>query len=175
MLKLNRKYEQRMKQMILILKQKILSWFDSYNIYNQNNEVVFIVKGRLNWGHRLEIYDANMNYLGQVVEKIFTFLPKVDFYIGNTYVGQLKKQFTFFKSHFILDYNNWQVSSDFWEWNYTIVDGRGEPVMYCTKKILSFVDTYIIDIKEPSDALICLMIALSIDLEKDTRHRNSSN
>ncbi len=43
--------------MKLLFKQRLFSWFDSYDIYDEAGETVFTVKGRLSWGHCLEIYD----------------------------------------------------------------------------------------------------------------------
>ena len=45
--------------MKLLLKQKLFSWFDSYNVYDEYGETVFKVKGQLSFGHRLVVYDAN--------------------------------------------------------------------------------------------------------------------
>ena len=44
--------------MKLLFKQKMFSWLDSYDIYNEQGEVVFTVKGQLDWGHCLKIYDS---------------------------------------------------------------------------------------------------------------------
>lgn len=37
--------------MRLLFKQRLFSWFDSYDIFDENNNVVFTVKGQLAWGH----------------------------------------------------------------------------------------------------------------------------
>ena len=66
--------------MKLLMKQRIFSWFDSYDIYNEFEETAFTVQGKLSWGHRLEISDASGHYLGRVQEEILTFLPKFSFY-----------------------------------------------------------------------------------------------
>ena len=39
-----------MKYMILILKQKIFSLMDSYNIYDEHDHVLYTVSSRLSWG-----------------------------------------------------------------------------------------------------------------------------
>lgn len=33
--------------MQLLFKQRMFSWFDSYDIYNEAGEVVYVVKGQL--------------------------------------------------------------------------------------------------------------------------------
>ena len=43
--------------MILKFKQRFMSWFDSYDIYNEQDEVIYQIKGRFSIGHCLEVYD----------------------------------------------------------------------------------------------------------------------
>ena len=39
--------------MKLLFRQRIFSWLDSYDIYNENGDNLFVVKGQLSWGHCL--------------------------------------------------------------------------------------------------------------------------
>lgn len=45
--------------MKLYFKQRMFSWFDSYDIYHmdENGAVAFTVEGKLSWGHCLHILD----------------------------------------------------------------------------------------------------------------------
>lgn len=36
--------------MKLLFKQRMFSWFDSYDIYDENENTVYVVKGQLSWG-----------------------------------------------------------------------------------------------------------------------------
>ena len=36
--------------MKLWFKQRMFSWFDSYDIYDENGQTMFVVKGALSWG-----------------------------------------------------------------------------------------------------------------------------
>ena len=69
--------------MKLLFKQRLFSWFDSYDIYNEVGDTVYTVKGQLSWGHCLKIYDANNNEIGTVQEKVLTFFPKIEMYKGD--------------------------------------------------------------------------------------------
>lgn len=152
--------------MRLLFKQRFFSWFDSYDIYNEDGDTVFTVKGRLDWGHRLEIYDRNGHYLGKLKEKVFTFLPRFEMYIQDRYVGQITKEFTFFKPVFSLDCNGWKVSGDWLQWDYHVEDSSGRWIMSATKELLNLTDTYSIEIADSKDSLISLMIVLAIDAAK---------
>ena len=54
--------------MQLLFKQRLFSWFDSYDIYDESGNTVYTVKGKLSWGHLLEIYDRFDNHIGTVQE-----------------------------------------------------------------------------------------------------------
>ena len=155
--------------MKLLFKQRLFSWFDSYDIYDEAGTPVYTVQGRLAWGHKLEISDAAGNYLGMVKEEVLTFLPRFDLYVGENCIGQIKKEFTFFKPAFRLDCNGWEVQGNFWEWDYQVLDGSRE-VMTVSKELFHWTDTYVLDIADPADALVCLMIVLAIDAEKCSRN-----
>ena len=155
--------------MRLLFKQRLFSWLDSYDIYNEAGQTVFTVKGQLAWGHCLKIFDARGNELGTVKERIFTFLPKFEMYLGQNYVGCISKEFTFFKPKFNIDCNGWQVDGDWFEWDYTILDGAGQCVATVSKELWNLTDTYVIDVHDPQEALYALMLVLAIDAEKCSR------
>lgn len=156
--------------MKLLFKQRVFSWFDSYDVYDESGETVYVVKGQLSWGHCMKIYDASGQEVGMIQEKLFTFLPKFEIYFGNQYMGCISKEFTFFKPAFDIDYNGWHVEGDFWEWDYSIMDGSGNPVATVTKELFNWTDTYTIDVGNPEDALAVLMLVLAIDAEKCSRN-----
>ena len=151
--------------MKLLFKQRFFSWFDSYDIYDENGDTVYVVKGQLSWGHRLQIYDAYGNAVGRVQERVLTMLPRFEMYVDERLVGEIKKEFTFFRPRFSLNCNGWTVEGNFWEWDYAVYDGSRE-VMTISKELFNWTDTYSMDIHRPDDALFCLMIVLAIDAVK---------
>ena len=156
--------------MRLLFKQRVFSWFDSYDIYDENGDTIFIVKGQLSWGHRLNIYDASEQYLATVQEKVLTFLPQFELYLasagGNQYIGKIQKEFSFFRPKFHIEVNGWYIEGDLFEWDYRVFDRNGQLVATVRKELLHFSDTYIIDIASPADALCALMLVIAIDAEK---------
>jgi uncharacterized protein YxjI len=153
----------------LLFKQRLFSWFDSYDIYDEAGNTVFIVKGELSWGHLLRIYNVFGNEIGCIKEKVFTWLPKFEMYIGNSYAGCIRKEFSFFKPKFNIDYNGWRVEGDWLEWDYSIVNSEGYGVAYVTKEVWNWTDTYSIDVRDQRDTLYALMLVLAIDAEKCSR------
>lgn len=156
--------------MRLRFKQRFFSWLDSYDIYTEDGEVAYTVKGQLAWGHKLKIFDASGSELGTVQQVVLTFLPKFEMYLGENYLGCIKKELTFFKPKFTIDCNGWQMEGNFFEWDYTILDGSGNTVATVTKEVWNWTDTYALDIVNPADALQVLMLVLAIDAEKCSRN-----
>ena len=156
--------------MKLLFKQRFFSWFDSYDIYDEDGNTVYTVEGQLAWGHCLKIFDAGRNEVGTVQEKVFTWLPKFEIYMNGAYRGCISKEFTFFKPVFNIDFNGWHVEGDFWEWDYSILDSTGECAALVSKELFKWTDTYVIDVKDSKDALAALMLVLAIDAEKCSRN-----
>lgn len=155
--------------MKLLFKQRLFSWLDSYDIYDDAGNTVFVVKGALAWGHLLRIYDARGNEVGYIREKMFSFLPKFEMYVGDRYAGCISKEFSFFRPKFNIDYNGWHVDGDWFEWDYAVLDSVGRSVASVSKELWNWTDTYAIDVYDPQDALYALMLVLAIDAEKCSR------
>lgn len=155
--------------MKLLFKQRFFSWFDSYDIYDEMGATVYTVKGQFSWGHCLKIFNAAGFEVGTVKERIFTFLPKFEMYLGEQYAGCISKELTFFRPRYNIDFNGWNVEGDFFGWNYSIVDSWGSQVAMVSKQLWNWTDTYMIDVQNPSDSLYALMLVLAIDAEKCSR------
>lgn len=156
--------------MKLLFKQRFISWFDSYDIYDESGATLFTVEGQPSWGHTLHINDANGEHIATLKERLLTFLPRFDLYIGEAPVGTITKDFTFFKPAFDMDFNGWQVQGEFMEWDYDILDCHGDRVASISKELWNWTDTYVIDVADPDDALYALMVVLAIDAEKCSRN-----
>lgn len=155
--------------MKLLFKQRFFSWFDSYDIYYEDGSVAYTVQGQLSWGHRLVVSDAAGNRVGELKERVFRFLPQFEVFIGGSCVGCIKKEFTFFKPQFTVDFNGWRVDGELFEWDYRVTDFNGSEVASISKELFRFTDTYVIDVYEPANALSVLILVLAIDAEKCSR------
>ena len=152
--------------MKLLFKERLFSWLDSYDVYDEAGNAVYTVQGVLSWGHCLKIFDAQGAEVGVVKEEVLTFLPRFELTIGGEYVGEIRKEFTFFRPAFTVDYNGWSIEGDLWEWNYVVADSDGRPVMTVNKELFNWTDTYVLDVADPKDALAGLMVVLAIDAAK---------
>ena len=155
--------------MKLLFKQRFFSWFDSYDIYDEMGNTLYVVKGELALGHVLRIYDAGGNEVGCIREKLLTWFPRFEMYINGRYAGCIKKEFSLFRPRFHIDFSGWRVDGDIFEWDYSILNGAGQTVAFISKELFNWTDTYSIDVVNPADALQTLMLVLAIDAEKCSR------
>lgn len=155
--------------MRLLFKQRLFSWLDSYDIYDEHQQVLYTVQGKLSWGHCLHIHNDRDEHIGTIKEEVLTFLPKFNMYIQDQYIGRIYKEFSFFKPVFRLDCNDWQVNGDLWQWDYQIRDAHSQLIATVSKEVFHLTDTYVIDVLDSQNALYVLMIVLAIDAEKCSR------
>ena len=149
--------------MKLLIKQRVFSWTDSYDIYDENGNVRFFVKAEfLSLGHRLHVYDAEGREVGLVRERLFTLLPAFDIEIGGETMGTVEKRFTILKSKYEVDFNGWRVEGDFLDWEYDVYSGCSS-IIHISKELLHWGDTYVIDIADSEDELMGIMLVIAID------------
>lgn len=155
--------------MKLLFKQRLFSWLDSYDIYDEHENTVYTVKGQLAWGHCLKIFDPCGRELGMVKERVLTFLPKFEIYERDRMIGFICKELTFLKPRYHIEFNGWNIEGSWTEWDYSITDQAGKMVAVISKELFHMTDTYVLDIVNPEDALYVLMFVLAIDAEKCSR------
>lgn len=155
--------------MRLWFKQRMFSWLDSYDIYDEAGNPLFYVKGELAFGHCLRIYDRDGREVGCIRERIFRFLPQFELYVGDSMLGIIRKEFSWFRPHFSMDFNGWQVDGTWWEWDYNIRDAYGGLIAMISKEAFQWTDTYAIDVYNKEHAVYALMVVLAIDAEKCSR------
>lgn len=90
-------------------------------------------------------------------------------YFGETLIGTVRREFSFFKPRYNIDFNGWKIAGNFFEWNYAITDPFGSTVATVSKQVWKIGDTYTLDIANPNDAIYVLMFVLAMDAEKCTR------
>lgn len=82
--------------MRLLIKQRVFSWTDSYDVYDENENAKYFVKAEFfSLGHQLHIYDRNDRELGVIRQRLFTLLPAFEIEIGGQVKGEIRKQFSF--------------------------------------------------------------------------------
>jgi len=150
----------------LLFRQRFFSWFSTYDIYDEKERVVYTVKGQLSWGHAFAVLDASGSEVARLKEKIFAWKPTYKLTVAGAPFGTLQREFTFFKPRYTVAERGWTVQGNFSQWSYTVSDARGNVIASMNKQLWKWTDAYVIDVKNPADALTVLMIAAAIDADK---------
>ena len=83
--------------MQLLIKQRVFSWTDTYDIYDEWNNPKYFVKAEFfSLTHQLHVYDNNDREIGIIHQKMFTFLPTFEIEVDGEIRGVIKKKFSFF-------------------------------------------------------------------------------
>lgn len=155
--------------MKLLIKQRVFSWSDTYDVYDENGNVKYFVKAEfLTLGHRLHIYDTMHNEVGVIRERLWTMLPVFDIEVRGVIQGRIEQKFSLFKPKYEVDFNGWRVEGDFLGWEYDVYSGCSS-VLHITKEWLHWGDTYVIDIPNPADELMGLLLVIAIDAANCTQ------
>ncbi len=144
------------------IKQKVFSWSDTYHIYDESENSVYFVEAELfRIGHVLHLYRHDRE-VGCIRQRLFSFLPVFELEIDGCVVGRMEKKFSFFHPSYSLDCQGWTVEGDLFGWNYSVYSGEKE-IMSIGKDVLSWGDAYEIEIVDPEQEILGLMIVLAID------------
>ncbi len=160
----------------LLIKQKVFSWTDTYDVYDEYGNAKYFVKADFfSIGHRIRVYDkASGEELGLIQEKVLTILKEFEISINGYSHGKIKKQLSFFHPKYNIDYKGWRLEGDFMGWNYSVYEGS-RLVVNMTKKLFTWGDTYVLDVTDDADELPALMVAIAMDAAMCSDNNTSYN
>ena len=150
--------------MELLIKQRVFSWTDAYDVYDETGIPKYYVKAEfLSLGHRIHVYDKRTGAeLGSVHQRLLTFLPTFELVIGGRSVGVIRKKFTLFRNSYEVDYRGWDVEGDFLGWDYQVMRGNTE-IMSISKQWLAWGDTYTLRYDNSANEFPGLLLVIAID------------
>jgi uncharacterized protein YxjI len=162
--------------MLYLMKQKWLSFADSYAIKTGDERDAFLVQGKVfSWGHKLSVLDLAGNEVAFISQKMLSWGPTYEIYKGGELFAVVKKElFTFFRCTFNIDVpgpDDYTAQGDFLDREYTFTRAAG-PVAQISKRFFSWTDTYGIEIIPGEDDVTILAAAVVIDLCCHADRRN---
>lgn len=152
--------------MVLMFKQKMFSWFGKFEIFDENEQVVYTVHGKPALGKKLLVSDASGAEIAEVRQELFHMMPHYKFIVGGKEEGEMRGKFHIGHPVFELDFCQWEVVGNFWQLSFDVTDANGGNIMQARQKMWHLTDTYSLDIADPQNALMCVLIVLAIDAWK---------
>jgi len=157
--------------MQLYIKQRVFSWTDSYDVYDENGDRRYFVKAEfLALGHQIHVCDA-AGEVGAIHQRLFRLLPEFAISIGGREVGSVRREFSLLRPRYEVDYFGWEVEGDFLGWDYDVTDRNGRTAAHISRQLFSWGDAYVIDIADPADELPGLMLVIAIDAANCSQNR----
>ena len=150
--------------MRLCIKQRVFAWTDTYDVYDDSGEARYYVEAEaFSFGHQIHVYDKRSGQeVGAVHQKLFAFMPEFEIVIGGRTVGTIRKEFAFFAPKYYVDFRGWDVEGDMLHWDYEVQD-RGRTIMYISKELLTWGDTYTLSYDDVGDEIPGLLLVIAID------------
>lgn len=83
--------------MQLYIKQRIFSWTDSYDVYDETGEPRYEVRAEFfSFGHQIHVFDKRSGKeVGSIHQKLFAFLPQFEIVIDGMVCGTIRKELSF--------------------------------------------------------------------------------
>lgn len=150
--------------MQLYIKQRVFSWNDCYDVYDETGEARYEVKAEfISLGHRIHVYDKRTGReLGSIHEKLLTLLPQFEIVMDGRIQGKVRKQFSLFVPRYEVDFRGWQVEGNLMGWDYQVTR-NGREVMSISKELFHWSDTYVLRYSNPADEMPGLLLVIAID------------
>jgi uncharacterized protein YxjI len=151
-----------------VMRQKLLSLADNFTIKNEQEQDVFLVKGKLfSFGDKLSFQDLAGNELVFIEQRLLNWSPTYELWKGKDLLAVVKRElFSFIHHRFTVDVpgpNDLEAEGDFLDHEYTIA--RGENVVATvSKRWFSWTDTYGIETVDGEDDVLILATAVVVDM-----------
>lgn len=160
--------------MKLYIKQKVFSWTDDFNVYDQWGKTVYTVQGKFfSIGKKLFVFDTFGNEAAYIEQKVLSFLPRYFVYTNGELRAEIVKSFTLFRHRYTVEGPGWEVNGNFLAHDYEVTRG-GVPVIRISKQWLSFGDCYELDIADGESEILALSVVLAIDCAMAQANSNNN-
>jgi len=151
-----------------VMRQKLLSLADNFTIKNEQEQDVFLVKGKVfSFGDKLSFQDLAGNELVFIDQRLLNWSPTYELWKGDKLLAVVKRElFSFIHHRFTVDVpgpNDLEAEGDFLDHEYTISRG-GSVVATVSKRWFSWADTYGIEIADGEDDVLVLATAVVVDM-----------
>ena len=150
-----------------VMKQRLFSLGDKYNITDADGRDVYFVHGKvISIGHQLTFEDTEQKELAFIKQKVLALGATYEIYHEGELEAVVKKElFTFFHCVFHVDGpgpDSLTAEGNFNDHEYVFTRG-GQRVAIVSKEWFTFADTYGVEVDEKEDAVLILACTVVID------------
>ena len=158
--------------MNLYIKERIFTWGDKFDIYDEAGNTKYFVKGEVfSWGKKLHVYDRFEREVAFIKQEVFTLLPTYKVYVGEKEVAATRKEFSLFRPRYSVGGLGWDVDGSFWEHQYQITQ-NGRHIVSIEKEWMTWGDSYHLSIDDDANEIVALAVVLTIDCVVEQQNNN---
>lgn len=155
--------------MKLYLKQKVFKFLDHYDVYDEEQNVIFTVNQKFRFlGFHADVIAKEGFSSFEIDKEVFKFLPKyiLTFEDGEQIILNFRFSLLQRKIDVETTFGNLFVRGNYWDLDFDVLIEE-EVIATISKKWLSWGDTYEVDIYDEKYASEVLGIVIAIDSQKD--------
>ena len=155
--------------MKLLIQEKIFTWNDRFTVKDEAGNDRYLVEGELfSWGKKLHVAAPDGREVAYIEQKLFTFKPRYQVFAAGELIGEVVREFSFFRPRYTVEGAGWDVEGEFWSHDYTVYRD-GAPIVSIEKEWFTWGDCYVLNIHDPADEIPALALVLAIDcaMEQD--------
>ena len=151
-----------------VMRQKLLSLADNFTIKNEQEQDVFLVKGKVfSFGDKLSFQDLAGKELVFIDQRLLNWSPTYELWKQGELLAVVKRElFSFIHHRFTVDVpgpNDLEAEGDFLDHEYMIT--RGDHVVATvSKRWFSWTDTYGIEVADGENDVLVLATAVVVDM-----------
>jgi uncharacterized protein YxjI len=161
-----------------VLKDKLISLGGDLSIKDDQGREVYFVDGKLiSLGRRLEIKDRSGKVLAVIQQRLIALLPTFEIHLPEGVNVTISKRISLLTDRLKIDVpgpGDLDVHGDIFHHEYSI-DRHGHEVARVSKRWISLVDAYGVEIDPGEDPLLILASAVVIDELLDERRERSEH
>ncbi|OBA33263.1 LURP-one-related/scramblase family protein [Gordonia sp. 852002-51296_SCH5728562-b] len=157
----------------LYIKQKVFSVGEQFTVFGESEQPRYYVQGSfMRVPKHFTVTDGSGAPIAEITKTVFSFLPRFTVEMQGVEVATIRKEFSFFKPKYFIEGAALDVSGDWWDMTFD-VSRNGERVASIRRKLLSWGDTYEVDIFD--DALEAMIISLVVAIDRVRADASSSS
>lgn len=147
----------------LYIKQKMLSPSGKFTVLDQAQQPRYLVSGSfMKIPKSFTITDTFDRPVAEITKAVFSFQPRFTVEMNGQLVATIRKEFSFFKPRYTIDGAGLDVSGDWWDMNFSVLRG-GQPVATIHRKLLSWADTYEVEVLDETLEATIISLVVAID------------
>jgi len=151
--------------MKLYIKQKVFTIRDKFDVTDANRQIVYKVKGDfLSIPPKIRIFDGNDKELFVLRRKLLSLFPQYSVFQNDQEVATIKQKFAMMKKVFEIEckYGRIDLTGNIFALNFKLMI-QDKEVASINKALISFGDSYEINIAEGYETGLMTAIVLAID------------